>query len=339
MIYVVSDIHGCYDEFCRLLEKIHFSDEDIMYILGDMVDRGPKPVRLLQDLMGRHNIYPILGNHEYMAFTILKKTNVVVTEENEYTLIKQFGKIERIVEKAGLSFKVPFMESVYTLPKEILLYDLAPSDVITGDKKTMICDCYVLWQITDALKFSQTLNSSVGNAESRIDTVVYNATKSVISSMTQEQVISGRSDLLQDAIIGNIGNSMEQYGIAILEVETIKLDLPNDNKEAVYERMISERDNIAATHIAQGEAEAQKIVNQTDKEVAIMISEAEKEAEILRAEGEAEYMRIMSEAYSDPGKADFYAYVRSLDAAKAALQGEDKTLILSPESPIAQIFY
>lgn len=273
------------------------------------------------------------------ALIIVLGSSVVVTQENEYTLIRQFGKVDRIIDEPGLSFKIPFMESVYTLPKEILLYDLAPSDVITGDKKTMICDCYVLWQITDALKFSQTLNSSVGNAESRIDTVVYNATKSVISSMTQEQVISGRSDLLQDAIINNIGTSMEQYGIAILEVETIKLDLPNDNKEAVYERMISERDNIAATHIAEGEAEAQKIVNQTDKEVAIMISEAEKEAEILRAEGEAEYMRIMSEAYSDPGKADFYAYVRSLDAAKAALQGEDKTLILSPESPIAQIFY
>lgn len=266
-------------------------------------------------------------------------SSIVVTQENEYTLIKQFGKVDRVIDEAGLSFKVPFVESVYTLPKEILLYDLAPSDVITGDKKTMICDCYVLWEITDALKFSQTLNSSVGNAESRIDTVVYNATKSVISSMTQEQVISGRSDMLQDAIINNIGSSMEQYGIAILEVETIKLDLPNDNKEAVYERMISERDNIAATHIAQGQAEAQKIRNQTDKEVAIMISEAEKEAEILRAEGEAEYMRILSEAYSDESKADFYAYVRSLDAAKEALQGEDKTLILSPESPMAQIFY
>lgn len=266
-------------------------------------------------------------------------SSIVVTQKNEYTLIKQFGKVDRVIDEAGLSFKIPFVESVYTLPKEILLYDLAPSDVITGDKKTMICDCYVLWEITDALKFSQTLNSSVGNAESRIDTVVYNATKSVISSMTQEQVISGRSDMLQDAIINNIGSSMEQYGIAILEVETIKLDLPNDNKEAVYERMISERDNIAATHIAQGQAEAQKIRNQTDKEVAIMISEAEKEAEILRAEGEAEYMRILSEAYSDESRADFYAYVRSLDAAKEALQGEDKTLILSPESPMAQIFY
>lgn len=266
-------------------------------------------------------------------------SSIVVTQENEYTLIRKFGKVERVIDNAGLSFKIPFVESVYTLPKEILLYDLAPSDVITGDKKTMICDCYVLWEITDALKFSQTLNSSVGNAESRIDTVVYNATKSVISSMTQEQVISGRSDLLQDAIVNNIGNSMEQYGIAILEVETIKLDLPNDNKEAVYERMISERDNIAATHIAQGQAEAQKIRNQTDKEVAIMLSEAEKEAEILRAEGEAEYMRILSEAYADQSRADFYAYVRSLDAAKEALQGENKTLILSPESPMAQIFY
>lgn len=266
-------------------------------------------------------------------------SSIVVTQENEYTLIKQFGKVDRVIDDAGLSFKIPFVETISTLPQEILLYDLAPSDVITGDKKTMICDCYVLWEITDALKFSQTLNSSIGNAESRIDTVVYNATKSVISSMTQEQVISGRSDLLQEAIISNIGTSMEQYGIAILEVETIKLDLPNDNKEAVYERMISERDNIAATYLAQGQAEAQKIMNQTDKEVAIMISEAEKEAEILRAEGEAEYMRILSEAYADPGRADFYAYVRSLDAAKEALQGDNKTLILSPESPMAQIFY
>ena len=266
-------------------------------------------------------------------------SSIVVTQENEYTLVRQFGKVDRVIDEAGLSFKIPFVESVYTLPQEILLYDLSPSDVITGDKKTMICDCYVLWEITDALKFSQTLNSSLGNAESRIDTVVYNATKSVISSMTQEQVISGRSDLLQEAIISNIGTSMEQYGIAILEVETVKLDLPNDNKEAVYERMISERDNIAATYLAQGQAEAQKIMNQTDKEVAIMLSEAEKEAEILRAEGEAEYMRILSEAYADPGRADFYAYVRSLDAATAALQGEDKTLILSPDSPIAQIFY
>ena len=220
-----------------------------------------------------------------------------------------------------------------------MLYNLAPSDVITRDKKTMICDCYVLWEITDALKFAQTLNMSLGNAESRIDTVVYNATKNVISSMTQEEVISGRSDELQSAIIATIGTSVQQYGIHILEVETKRLDLPSDNKTAVYERMISERDNIAATYTAEGESEAKVIRNETDKKVAIMISNAEKDAEMLRAEGEGEYMRILSEAYSDESKAEFYDYQRSLEAAKEALRGENKTLILSKDSPLAQIFY
>ena len=225
------------------------------------------------------------------------------------------------------------------LPKKILHYDLASSDVITKDKKTMITDSYVLWQITDPLTFAKSLNSSVMNAENRIDAVVYNSIKTVIGTIEQNDVITSRDGELTEAIMESIGTAMDQYGLQILTVETKRLDLPSDNKTSVYERMISERDNIAATHIAQGQAEAQKIRNQTDKEVAIMISEAEKEAEILRAEGEAEYMRILSEAYSDESRADFYAYVRSLDAAKEALQGEDKTLILSPESPMAQIFY
>ena len=116
------------------------------------------------------------------------------------------------------------------------------------------------------------------------------------------------------------------------------MDLPADNKEAVYTRMISERENIAATYTAEGTAEAQKIKNTTDKEVTIMISEAEKQAEILKAEGEAEYMKILSEAYADEGKTDFYSFVRSLDALKASVTGDNKTVILSEDSPIAQIF-
>ena len=129
------------------------------------------------------------------------------------------------------------------------------------------------------------------------------------------------------------------YGIKLLSFETKKLDLPGDNKAAVYERMISERDNIAATHTAEGSSEAQIIRNTTDKEVTVLLSEAEKDAEILIAEGEAEYMRILSEAYNDPSKQEFYSFVRSLDALKASMKGNRKTVILSPDSPIAQIFY
>lgn len=270
---------------------------------------------------------------------IVGSSSIVVTQENEYSLIRQFGKVDHIVSEAGVSFKIPFIQSVYKLPKQILLYDLASSDVITSDKKTMITDSYILWHITDPLKFSQTLNSSITNAESRLDTIVYNSTKNIISSMTQEDVISGRDGELSEAVMANIGNALDQYGIELLSFETKHLDLPADNKDAVYERMISERNNIAASYTAEGNSEAQIIRNTTDKEVTVMLSEAEKQAEILKAEGEAEYMRILSEAYSDPSRTEFYSFVRSLDAIKTSMTGNNKTLILSPDSPIAKIFY
>lgn len=273
------------------------------------------------------------------AALIIGVSSIVVTQENEYSLIRQFGKVDHVVEDAGISFKIPFIQTVDTLPKQTLLYDLSPSDVITSDKKTMICDSYILWHITDPLKFAQTLNSSISNAENRLDTIVYNSTKNVISSSTQEEVISGRDGKLSAAVIANIGNSLAQYGIELLGFETKQLDLPGDNKAAVYERMISERDNIAATYTAEGTSEAQIIKNTTDKEITVLLSEAEKEAEILIAEGEAEYMRILSEAYADESRQDFYSFVRSLDALKASMTGSNKTVILSPDSPIAQIFY
>ena len=273
------------------------------------------------------------------AAIIIGSSSIVVTNENQYSLIRQFGKVDHVVDTAGVSFKIPFIQSVDTLPKQILVYDMSPSDVITSDKKTMICDSYILWRITDPLKFAQTLNSSVTNAENRLDTIVYNSTKNVISSTTQDEVISGRDGELSAAIITNIGSSLDQYGIELLSFETKQLDLPSDNKAAVYERMISERVNIAATYTAEGSSEAQKIKNTTDKEITMMLSEAEKDAEILVAEGEAEYMRILSEAYSDPSRQEFYSFVRSLDALKTSMKGNNKTLFLSPESPIAEIFY
>ena len=273
------------------------------------------------------------------AALITGASALVITHENEYSLVRQFGKIDHVVSNAGISFKLPFIQSVDRLPKQTLLYDLSPSDVITSDKKTMICDSYILWHITDPLKFAQTLNCSITNAESRLDAIVYNSTKNVISSTSQDDVISGRNGALSQAVIANIGASLDQYGIELLAFETKKLDLPSDNKAAVYERMISERDNIAATYTAEGSSEAQMIRNSTDKEVTVMLSEAEKQAEILIAEGEAEYMRILSEAYADPSRQEFYSFVRSLDALKASMKGGNKTVILSPDSPIAQIFY
>lgn len=269
---------------------------------------------------------------------ILLFSSIIITNENEYKLVREFWKVQNVIDKPGISLIVPFIQTADTLPKEILLYDLAPSDVITMDKKTMISDSYVLWRITDPLKFAQSLNSSVTNAENRIDTVVYNALKNVISSNSQTEIINERDDKIAEAIMENLGNSMDQYGLTILAVETKRLDLPADNKSSVYQRMISERDKIAATYIAEGNSEAQVIKNTTDKEISISLSTAKAEAERIIAEGEAEYMKILAEAYADNSRTEFYSFVRSLDAAKSSLQGNNKTLILPADSPISQIF-
>ena len=273
-----------------------------------------------------------------VAVLIVLTGSLVVTQQNEYTIIKQFGAVVRIVDRPGLSLKLPFVQTASTLPQTEMLYDLAVSDVITSDKKSMVADSFVLWKITDPLKFIQSLSGSVSNAEYRIDTVVYNSLKTVISSMKQEEVISGRDGELAESIMKNVGNTFDSYGITVLAIETKRIDLPDENKAAVYERMISERGNIAASYAAEGAAEAKQIRNEADKAVKITISEANAQAEKLKAEGEAEYMRILSAAYDSEEEADFYEFMRALDMATSSLKGGNKTLVVSSDSPIAKIF-
>lgn len=264
-------------------------------------------------------------------------SSMVVTYQNEYKLVRVFGKVDRIIKEEGLTFKIPFVEETDTLPKCDMLYDLATSEVITKDKKTMVADTYVVWKISDPLKFSKTLGVSIVNAESRIDATVYNALKEVMGGLTQTEVISARDEMSKN-MMSKIGTTMEQYGIEIVSVDTKHLDLPDDNKEAVYNRMISEREQMAAQYTAEGAAESQIIQNTTDKDVAIMISAAEAQAEQIKAEGEALYMQTLSAAYNDASRSDFYSFVRALDAAKLTMVGDNKTLILPADSPLASIF-
>ena len=273
-----------------------------------------------------------------MAVLIVLGNSLFIIRENQYGIVKEFGRIEKVINEPGLYIKIPLVQEVDTVSKELLLYDIPKSDVITKDKKSMIADSFVLWRITDPKVFAQTLNSSTANAEGRIDVAVYNSIKNVISSMTQSDIIAARGQELTSYIMTGI-TSINQYGIEIASVEIKLLDLPEDNKDAVFQRMISERENIAATYTAEGNSEAQVIRNTTDKEAALLISEAEKQAEILKAEGEAEYMKIMADAYNDPAKADFYSFARSLDALKNSIQGGNKTIILDKDSPLTQIFY
>jgi membrane protease subunit HflC len=307
-----------------------------------------------------------------LAALIILANSMYTTAENEYTVVKQFGKIVSTNSTAGLRFKTPFVQSVSTVSKAKQVYDLPQSEAITSDKKTMLVDAYVLWHVTDAKTYTSSLNASASTAQGRIDVIVYNAIKTTISSMTQEELIASRDTavkieateaelddveindlggedetestdevdviIISDRLLACVGTQCEQYGIEITDIKIKVLDLPDENKEAVYNRMITERNNIAAAYRAQGESEAQVIRNTTDAEVTVMLSEAQATADATIAEGEAEYMRILSEAYNDEGKADFYTFSLELDAVRESLTGGNTTLFLDKDSPIAQIF-
>ena len=261
-----------------------------------------------------------------------------VVHQNEYGVVYQFGAVVDVKETPGLYFKIPFVQTTSTLPRTMLLYDLPISDVITADKHSMVLDSFALWRISDARLFIESLSGSISNAESRINAIVYNALKTVISSQNQETIISGRDGAVVRLVMENIGSSFDRYGIEMLAVETKTLDLPDDNKSAVYTRMISERNNIAAAYAAEGEAEAKRIRNEADKQVEITLSKAKSEAETVKAAGDAEYMRILSGVYDSDDEAEFYTFMIALDALGNSMTGEQKTLILSPDSPIAKIF-
>lgn len=278
-----------------------------------------------------------------IAAILLFNGFTVITKPGEYRVVKQFGKIIRVdtceSHPYGLGFKIPILQTETVINSKLILTDLDASDVMTSDKKSMISDCFVLWRIEDPVKFIQKLSGSQQNAESRIGSNVYSSLKNVISSLTQEEVISGRDGELAEILTESLGTNLEAYGIKIEKIETKMLDLPEENKDAVYSRMISERGNMAATYTANGEKEAQQIKNDTDEKTTIILAQAQKTADTTIAEGEAEYMRILSESYNDESKADFYSFVRQLDAVKATLKNGESTIVLDKDSPIAELFY
>ena len=249
--------------------------------------------------------------------------------ENEYACVVRFSKIIETTDTAGLHFRVPFLDSVKTFPKKAMLYDIPPSEVLTSDKQNMTVDCYVIWRIEDPKKFYQTLGST-GVAEQRLDAITYNELKNVMGTLAQADIINMEDAASVDELAGT-------YGIGVEDVKIKRFDLPESNLNAVYTRMISERNQMAEKYTADGNYEASIIRNDVDKQVNIIISNAKAEAAKLEAEGEAEYMRMLAEAYDSADKKAFYEFTLALDALKQSLTGEEKTVILDGDSALAQI--
>ncbi len=276
-----------------------------------------------------------------LALAVLVGLNGFFTvEENQYACTVRFSEIIATADTAGLHFKVPFLDSVKYFSKATQFYDIPPSEVLTSDKQNMTADCYVLWRIEDPKKFYQTLGST-GVAEQRLDAITYNELKNVMGTLAQADIINmedgGARNEIYEGINAKVDELAQAYGIRVDDVKIKRFDLPQSNEEAVYSRMISERNQMAEKYTADGNYEASIIRNDVDKQVNIIVSNAQAEAAKLEAEGEAEYMRMLAAAYDTDDKKDFYEFTIALDALQRSLTGDEKTIILDANSALAKI--
>ena len=260
--------------------------------------------------------------------------------EDEYACVFRFSEIVDTADTAGAHFKVPFLDTVKYFPKATQFYDIPPSEVLTSDKQNMTVDCYILWNISDPQQFYRALGTTA-KAEERLDAITYNALKTAMGTLAQADIINmnpgGERNAIYESIATTVDAQAATYGIHVEDVKIKQFDLPDSNLNAVYSRMISERNQMAEKYTADGNYDASIIRNDVDKQVNIIVSNAEAEAAVLVAEGEAEYMRMLAAAYDTADKKEFYEFTLALDALKQSLTGSEKTIILDADSELAQI--
>ena len=271
---------------------------------------------------------------------LLAASSMYTVRENEYACVFRFSEIVGTTENAGLHFKIPFIDSVEYFTKATQLYDIPPSEVLTSDKQNMTVDCYILWQISDPQQFYRAVGTNLV-AEERLNAITYNALKTAMGTLAQADIINmndgAERNEIYEGIASTVDNQAKAYGITVEDVKIKQFDLPDSNLNAVYSRMISERNQIAEKYTADGNYEASIIRNDVDKQVNIMVSNAQAEAAKLEAEGEAEYMRLLAAAYNTADKKEFYEFTLALDALKKSLTGDQKTVILDADSELAKI--
>ena len=275
-----------------------------------------------------------------LLLLVVALNSFYTVEENQFACIVRFSEIIGTTDTAGLHFKLPFVDNISYFSKATQFYDIPPSEVLTSDKQNMTADCYVRWRIEDPKKFYQTLGST-GAAEQRLNATTYNELKTVMGTLAQADIINmddgAERNAIYEGINAKVDAQAKTYGITVEDVKIKRFDLPQSNENAVYSRMISERNQIAEKYAADGNYDASIIRNDVDKQVNIIISNAQAEAAKLVAEGEAEYMRMLAEAYDTADKKDFYEFTIALDALKQSLTGDEKTIILDADSALAQI--
>lgn len=273
-----------------------------------------------------------------IGLLVLVFTNIFVVKEGEYKVIRQFGEVVRIDDTPGISYKIPFIQSVTTLPKYQMAYDVSEAEINTKDKKRMLIDNYAVWRIEDPKKMISNARTVV-NAETRMEEFIYSVVRAELGQLNYDEIINDEKSSrgsLNDSITEQVNELLakDNYGITVTDVRIKRTDLPEENEQSVFTRMISERQSTAQDYLSRGDANKNRIEAETDRAVREMLAKASADAEVIRAEGEAEAARIYNEAFSkDP---EFYSLFRTLESYKKTIN--DETVIVLPsDSPYARL--
>jgi len=258
-------------------------------------------------------------------------TTVFIVDEREQVVILQLGKPVRTITEPGLYFKLPIpFQNAITFDDRLLEYDVAPEEVLSKDKKTLIVDNYVRWRISDPLLFLKTVQA-IPNAVTRLDDIVYSELRQELGKHNMSEIIFETREEIMEIVTKASDKSTDQYGIKVVDVRIKRVDLPRENEESIYARMDAERKRQANKFRSEGEEEAQKIRALTEKDKTIILATAYKESQEIRGEGEAKALEIYANAFNkDP---DFYEFTRTLEAYKKIID-KKTTLILPADSKL-----
>ncbi|WP_031505433.1 protease modulator HflC [Pseudothermotoga hypogea] len=260
---------------------------------------------------------------------VLVALSLFIVDQTQYAIVLRFGEIRKVISEPGLYVRTPFVDNVVRLSKRYYIYDIPVEKIITLDKKTMLVDSYAIWRIDDPKKFLESVRT-VSLALSRIDDVVYSGLRNTLAKLEFDDIVTGERQYLVD-ITDFAKKNLADFGIEIRDVRIKHTDLPTENQNAVFERMKSERQSIAALIRAEGQKEAQKIRSEADKQATIIRAQAMSEAERIKGSGEASATRIYAEAFSKDY--EFYKLLRTLESYKTIIPnsvvivGEDLSIL------------
>ena len=258
-----------------------------------------------------------------VVIIFLANLSLFIVDETKQAIVLQFGKPIRAIQESGLNWKIPFIQNVVFFEDRLLVYDAAPTEIITKDKKTLIVDNYARWKIIDPLKFLQTVRDLNG-AQTRLDDIIYSELRVDLGLFDMSEIVSERREGIMKRVTDISNEKANTYGIEIVDVRIKRVDLPPENEKYIFDRMKAERERIAKQYRAEGQEESAKIIAETEREKTVILAEAYKTAQTLKGEGDAEAVKIYAESFNqDP---EFYKFYRTLEAYRNTFK--DKTTVL-----------